>query len=152
MEGALIDFDVAVDACPVGFLHSPILDLGSQDCLAKVLQRQFVIELQDGGFFKDSWAEVVVNTAMRLEEVLDDVHVLAEHSEEVGLVGVVDADANAREELPSCRVEVEVHEDGLRWVLLLQLVPGATLRVKISGLVQIALIIIALLLEHWVVG
>ena len=93
-----------------------------------------------------------MNTAMRLEEVLDDVHVLAEHSEEVGLVGVVDADANAREELPSCRVEVEVHEDGLRWVLLLQLVPGATLRVKISGLVQIALVIIALLLEHWVVG
>ena len=94
---------------------------------------------------------MVVNAAMRLKEVLDDVKVLAKHSVEVGLVGVVDADANAREELPSCRIKVKVHEDGLRWVLLLQLVPGSTLRVEIAGLVQIALIIIALLLEHWVV-
>ena len=116
-----------------------------------MLQRQFVIELQYGGFFKDGRTKVVVNAAMRLKEVLDDVEVLAKHSVEVRLVGVVDADANTREELPSCRIKVEVHEDGLRLVLLLQLVPGATLRVEIAGLVQIALIIIALLLEHWVV-
>ena len=92
-----------------------------------MLQRQFVIELQDGGFFENGWTEVVANAAMRLKEVLDDVDVLAEHSVEVGLLGVVDTNANAREELPGRRVEVEVHEDGLRWVLLLQLVPGATL-------------------------
>ena len=152
MEGALIDFDVAVDASPVGFLDRPILDLGSQDCLAEVLQRQFVIELQDGGFLVDGRTKVVVNTAVRLKEVLDDVDVLAEHSVEVRLGSVVDADANAREELPGRRVEVEVQEDGLRWVLQLQLVPGAALRVVITGLVQIALILIALHLELRVIG
>ena len=117
-----------------------------------MLQCEIVVELQDGGFFEDGRTKVVVNTAMRLKEVLDDVHVLAKHSEEVGLVGVVDTDANGRDKLPGCCVEVKVHKDSLRWVLLLQLVPGATLRVKVAGLVQIALIIIALLMKQRVVG